>query len=275
LGITAIQIKKLDRYVQKYALFKQKNRDQYPSMEYREHTEMTMQTVRTSQERGYADHGWLRSFHSFSFADYFDPKNVQFGALRVINEDRVAAGGGFGTHPHRDMEIISYVLEGELEHRDSMGTGSIIRPGDVQRMSAGTGIQHSERNPSRDHGAHFLQIWIRPDQVGLKPEYEQKTFSDEEKRGRLRLIVSGDGAEGSVRMHQDARIYAGLFDGSERAELAIARGRRVYVHLVRGKLTVNGTQLSGGDALTHSDVTQLSLGDGVEAEVLVFDLPGT
>jgi redox-sensitive bicupin YhaK (pirin superfamily) len=187
----------------------------------------------------------------------------------------VAAGGGFGTHPHRDMEIISYVLEGELEHRDSMGTGSVIRPGDVQRMSAGTGIQHSERNPSRDRGVHFLQIWIRPDQVGLKPEYEQKTFSDDEKRGRLRLIVSRDGADGSVRVHQDTRIYAGLFDGAERADLRIARGRRVYVHLVRGKLSVNGTQLSGGDALTHTDVTRIELHDGTDAEVLVFDLPGT
>jgi quercetin 2,3-dioxygenase len=235
---------------------------------------MTMQAVRPSQERGYADHGWLKSFHSFSFADYFDPKNVQFGALRVINEDRVAPGGGFGTHPHRDMEIISYVLDGELEHRDSMGTGSVIRPGDVQRMSAGTGIQHSERNPSRDRGVHFLQIWIRPDQVGLKPEYEQKTFSDEEKRGRLRLIVSGDGAEGSVRMHQDARIYAGLFNDAEHASLAIAPRRRVYVHVVKGKLTVNDTNLSAGDALTHTDLAQITLRDGVDAEVLVFDLPG-
>jgi redox-sensitive bicupin YhaK (pirin superfamily) len=236
---------------------------------------MTMQAVRPSQERGYADHGWLKSFHSFSFADYFDPKNVQFGALRVINEDRVAPGGGFGTHPHRDMEIISYVLDGELEHRDSMGTGSVIRPGDVQRMSAGTGIQHSERNPSRDRGVHFLQIWIRPDQMGLKPEYEQKTFSEQEKRGRLRLIVSRDGDAGSVRLHQDTKIYAGLFNGPEQADLTIARGRRVYVHLVRGKLTVNGTPLSGGDALTHTDVMQLTLRDGTDAEVLVFDLPGT
>jgi redox-sensitive bicupin YhaK (pirin superfamily) len=235
---------------------------------------MFMQAVRPSQERGYADHGWLKSFHSFSFADYFDPKNVQFGALRVINEDRVAAGGGFGTHPHRDMEIISYVLEGELEHRDSMGTGSVIRPGDVQRMSAGTGIQHSERNASADRGVHFLQIWIRPDQMGLKPEYEQKTFSEQEKRGRLRLIVSRDGAAGSVRVHQDTKIYAGLFNGAEQADLAIARGRRVYVHLVKGKLTVNGTKLSSGDALTHTDLTQITLRDGVDAEVLVFDLPG-
>jgi redox-sensitive bicupin YhaK (pirin superfamily) len=235
---------------------------------------MFMQAVRPSQERGYADHGWLKSFHSFSFADYFDPKNVQFGALRVINEDRVAAGGGFGTHPHRDMEIISYVLEGELEHRDSMGTGSVIRPGDVQRMSAGTGIQHSERNASADRGVHFLQIWIRPDQMGLKPEYEQKTFSEQEKRGRLRLIVSRDGDAGSVRVHQDTKIYAGLFNGAEQADLAIARGRRVYVHLVKGKLTVNGTKLSSGDALTHTDLTQITLRDGVDAEVLVFDLPG-
>jgi quercetin 2,3-dioxygenase len=233
-----------------------------------------MQAVRPSQERGYADHGWLKSFHSFSFADYFDPKNVEFGALRVINEDRVAPGGGFGTHPHRDMEIISYVLEGELEHRDSMGNGTVIRPGDVQRMTAGTGVMHSERNPSADRRVHFLQIWIRPNRVGLAPGYEQKTFSDQEKRGRLRLVVSSDGADSSVQIHQDVRVYAGLFSGNERADLEIAPGRRLYVHLVRGALTVNGTRLNGGDALTETDIMDIELRDGVDAEVLVFDLPG-
>jgi quercetin 2,3-dioxygenase len=233
-----------------------------------------MQTVRPSQERGYADHGWLKSFHSFSFADYFDPKNVEFGALRVINEDRVAPNGGFGTHPHRDMEIISYVLEGELEHRDSMGNGTVIRPGDVQRMTAGTGVMHSERNPSPHNRVHFLQIWIRPDRMSLTPGYEQKTFPDQDKRGRLRLVVSGDGAEDSVRIHQDVRVYAGLFNGNERADLEIAPGRRLYVHLVRGALTVNGTQLNGGDALTETNIMDIELRNGVDSEVLVFDLPG-
>jgi quercetin 2,3-dioxygenase len=233
-----------------------------------------MQALRPGHERGYADHGWLKSFHSFSFADYFDPKNVEFGALRVINEDRVAPGGGFGTHPHRDMEIISYVLEGELEHRDSMGNGTVIRPGDVQRMTAGTGVMHSERNPSPDHRVHFLQIWIRPDRLGLAPGYEQKSFSDQEKRGRLRLVVSGHGARDSVQIHQDVNLYAGLFDGSERADLEIEPGRRLYVHLVRGALTVNGTRLNGGDALTETDIMDIELRDGVDAEVLVFDLPG-
>ncbi|HXC60667.1 MAG TPA: pirin family protein [Steroidobacteraceae bacterium] len=235
--------------------------------------EKVMQEIRKSEDRGLADHGWLKSQHSFSFANYFDPQHVEFGVLRVINEDRVAPGGGFGTHPHRDMEIISYVLDGELGHRDSMGNGSVIRPGDVQRMSAGTGVAHSEQNPSQQNPVHFLQIWIRPDRNGIKPGYEQKYFGPEEKRGRLRLIVSGDGAEGSVRMQQDAKLYAGLFDGSEAAELAIALGRRAYVHLVKGELTVNGTRLGGGDALKLSDITQLSIRDGRDAEVLVFDLP--
>jgi quercetin 2,3-dioxygenase len=233
-----------------------------------------MQTLRRSDERGLADHGWLRSFHSFSFADYHDPRHEQFGVLRVINEDRVAPGRGFGTHAHRDMEIISYVLDGELEHRDSMGNGSVMRPGDVQRMSAGTGVQHSERNPSADRPVHFLQIWLLPDRAGLKPGYEQKHFVAAEKRGRLRLVVSADGAGGSVRMNQDARLHAGLFDGDERATLDIATGRRAYVHLVRGALTVNGTRLAAGDALKFTDVSHLELTSGADAEVLVFDLPG-
>jgi len=192
----------------------------------------------------------------------------------VINEDRVAPGGGFGTHPHRDMEIISYVLSGELGHRDSMGNGSVIRPGDVQRMSAGTGVFHSEMNPSGTVPVHFLQIWIRPNQLGIAPGYEQKHFDDAEKRGRMRLIASNDGAEGSVLIHQDARLYAGHFDHAERATLAIDAGRRAYVHLVRGELAVNGTALSGGDALKLTDVTVLQLAQGRDAQVLVFDLPG-
>ncbi len=230
--------------------------------------------IRKSADRGHADHGWLKSQHSFSFAGYFDPEHVEFGVLRVINEDRVAPGGGFGTHPHRDMEIVSYVLSGELGHRDSMGNGSVIRPGDVQRMSAGTGVFHSEMNPSNTTPVHFLQIWIRPDRNGIPPGYEQKHFADAEKRGRLRLIASGDGADGSVLIHQGARLYAGRFDGSEQATLDIADGRRVYVHLVRGELQVNGTVLAGGDALKLTAVASLTVAQGRDAEVLVFDLPG-
>ncbi|MEJ0099602.1 MAG: pirin family protein [Pseudomonadota bacterium] len=233
-----------------------------------------MLEVRKSQDRGHADHGWLKSKHSFSFADYFDEHHVEFGALRVINEDRVVPGAGFGTHPHRDMEIISYVLEGQLAHRDSMGTGSVIRPGDVQRMSAGSGVFHSEHNPSAKEGVHFLQIWIMPNQYGVKPSYEQKHFEPGEKRGKLRLIVSGDGAEGSVSIHQDARIHAGLFDGAESARLDVAEGRRIYVHVVRGELTVNGTTLASGDALKLAGIRTVELGAGKDAEVLVFDLPG-
>jgi quercetin 2,3-dioxygenase len=231
-----------------------------------------MQEIRRSNERGQADHGWLSSQHSFSFAEYFDEDHVQFGALRVINEDRVQPGRGFGTHPHRDMEIVSYVLDGELAHRDSMGNGSIIRPGDVQRMSAGTGVHHSENNPSPDKPVHFLQIWIRPDRNGVEPGYEQKHFDASEKRGRLRLVVSGDGAEGSVTVHQDARMYAGLFDGAESAQLEVQAGRRIYVHVVRGEVTVQGTQLRTGDALKLTDVARLDIRDGRDAEVLVFDL---
>ena len=233
-----------------------------------------MNNIRRSNERGFADHGWLKSFHTFSFADYFDPEHVEFGPLRVINEDRVQAGQGFGTHAHRDMEIISYVLAGELAHKDSMGNGSTIRPGDVQRMSAGSGVRHSEFNPSSAEPVHFLQIWIQPDQRNIEPSYEEKRFSAEEKRGRLRLIVSPDRAEGSLAIHQDARVYAGLFTGDERTDLKVAKGRRIYVHVARGALTANGEALQTGDALRISDGESLSLGGGRDAEVLVFDLPG-
>ncbi|MEX2150233.1 MAG: pirin family protein [Steroidobacteraceae bacterium] len=232
-----------------------------------------MQEIRRAADRGYADHGWLKSFHSFSFADYHDPEHVQFGPLRVINEDRVQAGKGFGTHSHRDMEIISYVLRGELAHRDSTGTSSTIRPGDVQRMSAGRGVQHSEFNPSASEGVHFLQIWILPNVSGIAPSYEEKRFSADEKRGRLRLIASPDRAEGSVLIQQDARIHAGLFDGDENAELVIGPGRRAYVHVALGVVTANGTALEAGDGLKLADTGKVTLRQGRDAEVLVFDLP--
>lgn len=234
-----------------------------------------MQTLRRSNERGFADHGWLKSFHSFSFADYYDPQHIEFGALRVINEDRITPGAGFGTHGHRDIEIISYVLEGELAHKDSIGTGSTIRPGDVQRMSAGHGVRHSEFNPSTALGTHFLQIWIQPEARGIEPSYEQKHFDAADKRGRLRLIASRDGAEDSVHIHQDARVYAGLFDACESADLQLSEGRQVYVHLARGSLQVNGETLQAGDALTLTPAAKLRIAAGNAAEVLVFDLPGS
>lgn len=232
-----------------------------------------MQTIRHSNERGYADHGWLKSYHSFSFADYYDPQHVEFGPLRVINEDRVAPGAGFGKHGHQDMEIISYVLEGELAHKDSIGNGSVIKPGDVQRMSAGRGIMHSEFNPSNSNGVHFLQIWIKPDTKGIAPGYEQQFFSTDDKRGRLRLIASPDARDGSVLIHQNACVYAGLFDGDEAANLTLAEGRRAYVHVARGRITVNGQALGAGDALQLANEPELTLSDGANAEVLVFDLP--
>ncbi|CAG9174166.1 pirin family protein [Cupriavidus pinatubonensis] len=228
--------------------------------------------IRKSEERGYADHGWLKSYHSFSFADYYDPQHIQFGPLRVINEDRVAPGMGFGTHGHRDMEIISYVLEGELAHKDSMGNGSVIRPGDVQRMSAGTGVRHSEYNHAAHDTTHFLQIWIMPDRTGIEPGYEEKRFEAADKRGRLRLVASSDGANGSVVVHQDVRLYAGLFDGDESATLALAPGRRAYVHVARGRVVVNGKPLEAGDAAKLESVDAVALTQGEGAEVLVFDL---
>ena len=229
--------------------------------------------VRRSDDRGHADHGWLNSYHSFSFAEYFDPQHVHFGPLRVINEDRVVPGAGFGTHGHRDMEIISYVLEGELAHKDSLGNGSTIRPGDVQRMSAGSGIRHSEFNPSTKDGLHFLQIWIVPSVTGIAPSYEEKRFTAGDKRGRLRLIASPDAAEGSVLLHQDVRVYAGLFDGAERATLDVASDRIAYVHVARGSIEANGTALATGDAIKLSDVRKIEVSKGAGAEVLVFDLP--
>ncbi len=231
-----------------------------------------MITIRKSQDRGHADHGWLDSYHSFSFAGYHDPAHMGWGNLRVINEDRVAAGTGFGKHSHRDMEIISYVLSGELAHQDSMGNVKGIPPGDVQRMSAGTGVMHSEFNHAKDQTTHFLQIWIEPNVTGIAPGYEQKTIPVEQKRGRLRLIASPDGAEDSVVIHADARLHAGLFDGGEKAELAIDQARKAYVHLVRGGLQVNGQRLSAGDALLMENEGRIVLSGGDDAEVLVFDL---
>jgi redox-sensitive bicupin YhaK (pirin superfamily) len=232
-----------------------------------------MNTLRKSGDRGYADHGWLKSYHSFSFADYYDPAHVGFSNLRVINEDRIAPGTGFGAHGHRDMEIISYVLDGALSHKDSIGNGATIVPGDVQRMSAGTGIRHSENNASRDRTTHFLQIWIEPSETGIAPGYEQKAFDERDKRGRLRLVASRDGREGSVRMHADASLYAGLFDGDERATLALDPARRAYAHLVRGTVEANGQPLRSGDALMLEQENAIELKHGREAEVLVFELP--
>jgi redox-sensitive bicupin YhaK (pirin superfamily) len=232
-----------------------------------------MVEIRRSGERGYADHGWLKSFHTFSFADYHDPAHMGFGPLRVINEDRVAPGMGFGTHGHRDMEIISYVLDGELAHRDSLGNGSVIRPGDVQRLSAGTGVRHSEYNHSKDRVTHFLQIWIEPNVTGVAPSYEEKRFSDADKRGRLRLVASSDGTEGSVKIHQDARVYAGLFDGEEAAELELAPGRSGYLHVARGEIEIAGERLGAGDAAMVTDAQRVKLSAGRSAEVIAFDLP--
>ncbi|MFD2756566.1 pirin family protein [Comamonas terrae] len=231
-----------------------------------------MMTLRRSQERGFADHGWLKSFHSFSFAGYYDPRHMGFGNLRVINEDRIAPGTGFGAHGHRDMEIISYVLEGGLSHKDSMGNEQTIVPGEVQRMSAGTGVVHSEHNHAAGQTTHFLQIWLLPARTGVEPGYEQKAFPAAEKRGHLRLVASPDGAEGSVSINADARLFAGLFDGGESFDMALPAGRKTYVHLVRGKLTVNGQRLTAGDAALLENEAALRLDAGEQAEVLVFDL---
>jgi quercetin 2,3-dioxygenase len=231
-----------------------------------------MQTLRKSNERGYADHGWLKSYHSFSFASYHDPEHMGFGNLRVVNEDRIAPGTGFGTHGHRDMEIISYVLSGSLAHKDSIGNGAAIPPGDVQRMSAGRGIMHSEFNHEKDAATHFLQIWIEPSERSIAPGYEQKHFAEAEKRGALRLVASNDGRDGSVTIHADASLYAGLFSGAESASIAIDPQRKGYVHVVRGSAAVNGVALNAGDALKLEGESQVTIANGQDAEVLVFDL---
>ena len=231
-----------------------------------------MLTLRKSADRGHADHGWLQSHHSFSFADYHDPAHMGWGNLRVINDDLIAPGGGFGMHGHRDMEIITYVTTGLLAHKDSMGNGTVIPPGDVQRMSAGSGVRHSEFNQAPDAPTHLLQIWIEPRETGIAPGYEQKTFAATEKRGRLRLLASPDGAGGSVTIHAHAALYAGLFTGGESATLPLDPARKAYVHLVRGSLAVNGHVLHAGDAGLLANEDRLVLGSGDNAEVLVFDL---
>ena len=231
-----------------------------------------MLDIRPSAQRGGANFGWLHSQHSFSFGSYYDPQQVGFSDLLVINEDRVRQGRGFDTHGHRDMEIFSYVLEGALEHKDSMGSGSVIRPGDVQMMSAGTGVRHSEYNASREEQVHFLQIWIVPNRKGVTPRYQQQHFDAAEKRGRLRLIISPDGAEGSLSVHQDARVYAGLFDGSEQQRFTLPAERFAYIHLARGTLTVNGQRLVAGDGVRLRNVRDIDFSAGDNAEVLLFDL---
>ena len=228
--------------------------------------------IRRSNERGHAQHGWLDSHHTFSFADYYDPKAMGFRALRVINEDRVIAGEGFPTHSHQNMEIISYVLEGALEHKDSIGTNGVIKPGDVQRMSAGTGVRHSEYNGSKEEGVHFLQIWIVPDKAGHAPSYEQKTFGDDDKRGKLRLVASPNGQSGSVTIHQDARLYAGLFGAGEKATYELKPGRGAWIHVARGELTVNGEKLVAGDAAAIETSGKIELAGTTGGEVLLFDL---
>ncbi|MFN9473915.1 pirin family protein [Acidovorax sp.] len=231
-----------------------------------------MLDIRKAHQRGNANHGWLHSRHTFSFGHYRDLKQQGFSDLLVINDDRVAPAKGFGTHGHRDMEIFSYVLEGALEHKDSMGTGSVIRPGDVQMMSAGTGVEHSEFNHSSDEPVHFLQIWLVPGVRGAAPRYQQVHFSEADKRGRLRQIISPEGTDGSLAVHQDARVYAGLFDGDESATLDVGPDRHVYVHVARGSLTVNGERLSEGDGARIREPEALRFADGEQAEVLVFDL---
>ena len=231
-----------------------------------------MMELRRAQDRGHAEYGWLNSWHSFSFAEYYDPEHLGFRALRVINDDTVEPGRGFGVHGHRDMEIISYVLEGGLAHKDSTGSGSVIRPGSVQRMSAGTGIQHSEFNTSQSEKVHFLQIWFLPNKTGISPGYEEKHFSEAEKRGRLRLVASPDGADGSARIHADSKMFAGLVDGEERVEHVAAEGSFIYVHVARGAVSLNGTPLQAGDGAKFTGERHIVLDHGRKAEVLVFEL---
>jgi redox-sensitive bicupin YhaK (pirin superfamily) len=231
-----------------------------------------MIAIRRAEDRGHADHGWLNTYHTFSFADYYDPAHMGFRALRVINEDRVQPAQGFGTHPHRDMEIISYVLEGGLEHRDSMGNGSIIKPGDVQRMSAGTGVTHSEFNASKDELVHFLQIWLVPTKHGIQPGYEQKAIDRKEQAGRLRLVASPDGRAGSVTIHTDVNLYAGLFDKGATGKLDLPEGRHAWVHLARGQARINGQKLDVGDGVAMSQEPAVHIEGTNTSEVLVFDL---
>jgi quercetin 2,3-dioxygenase len=229
--------------------------------------------VRKSEERGHFNHGWLNTYHTFSFDQYYDPRFMGFRSLRVINEDFVEAGRGFPTHGHRDMEIITYVLEGALEHKDSMGTGSVIRPGDVQKMSAGTGVRHSEYNHSKDELVHLLQIWIMPDTAGINPDYQQKRFEDEEKRTRLRLVASTDGTDGSITIRQDARVFATLLNASEQVTHELKPNRHAWVQVARGSIELNGKLLNQGDGAAASEETSLTLVGKEPADVLLFDLP--
>lgn len=231
-----------------------------------------MISVRPANQRGHFDHGWLDTYHTFSFADYYDPRNMGFRSLRVINEDRVAGGRGFGTHPHRDMEIITYVVEGALEHKDSMGNGSAITPGEVQRMSAGTGVAHSEYNSSKSDPVHLLQIWILPEQQGMTPSYEQKRFQPEERRGRLRLIGSRDAREGAVTIHQDVELYASLLEPGEKTAHPLAENRHAWVQVIRGEITLNGKALKAGDGAAVTAETSLEFVAVESAEFLLFDL---
>ena len=231
-----------------------------------------MMTIRKAADRGHANHGWLDTRHTFSFADYYDPDHMGFRALRVINDDRVKGGNGFGAHPHRDMEIISYVLEGGLAHKDSTGTDGVIRPGDVQRMSAGTGVVHSEFNASKTDTVHFLQIWLLPEKKGIQPGYEQKTFGEADKRGTLKLVAAKDATDGSLAIHADARVYAGLFDKGESAKLELAPGRHGWIHVARGKVKVNGAELSEGDGVSFSDERTITIEGVADGEVIAFDL---
>ena len=226
--------------------------------------------VRKADQRGHFDHGWLNTYHTFSFADYYDPKSMGFRALRVINEDFVKAGRGFGTHSHRDMEIVTYVLEGALAHRDSMGTGSVIRPGEVQRMSAGTGVMHSEMNPSKDEAVHFLQIWILPERSGIAPEYEQKAFSSDERKDKLRLVASHDGSEGSLKIHQDAKLFAATLSDGKTITYELPKGRYAWLQVARGTVDLNGQKLSAGDGAAIEDERTLNIRG--EGEILLFDL---
>lgn len=231
-----------------------------------------MLAIRKAEDRGHADHGWLNSHHTFSFADYYDPRHMGFGPLRVINDDTVAGGGGFPPHPHRDMEIISYVIEGALQHKDNMGNGSVIRPGDVQRMSAGTGVVHAEYNASKTETVHFLQIWIIPSAKQLPSGYEQKRFSDEEKRGKLRLVASPDGTEGSVRIQQDARLFATILESGQKVQHTIAGDRKGWLHVVQGALELNGTSLKAGDGVAIDGEEALTLTSSSQGEALLFDM---
>jgi redox-sensitive bicupin YhaK (pirin superfamily) len=232
-----------------------------------------MITVRRATERGHADHGWLDTYHTFSFADYYDRRHMGFGPLRVINEDFVAAGQGFPTHGHRDMEIITYVLEGQLAHKDSLGTGSVIRPGDVQRMSAGTGVRHSEFNPSPTDPLHLLQIWIEPSRTGVAPSYEEKAFGEDDKRNRLRLVASPDGRDGSVTIHQDAFVYAAVIDTGREVAFPLGTGRRAWLQVARGRVALNGQELEQGDGAGIDDERALTVTGKERAEVILFDLP--